>query len=103
MATHRALGTPAQARWASGRVQSPRNPQGGPRGYDGEKKLVGRKRHAVVDTLGLLWALVVMPASVQDRDGGKLALEQFHRRVKFPKVIWADTAHHATARWAGVL
>src|SRR5690606_22329845 len=69
----------------------------------GEKKLVGRKRHAVVDTLGLLWALVITPASVQDRDGGKLALEQFRDRVKFPKVIWADTAYHATARWAGVL
>ncbi len=57
----------------------------------------------MVDTLGLLWALVITPASVQDRDGGKLALEQFRDRVKFPKVIWADTAYHATARWAGVL
>jgi len=57
----------------------------------------------VVNTLGLLWALVITPASVQDRDGGKLALEQFRSRVKFPKVTWADTAYRATARWAGVL
>lgn len=66
--------------------------QGGPRGYDGGKKVVGRKRHIMVDTLGLLWALVVTPASVQDRDGGRLVLEVFRRPVKFPKVIWADGA-----------
>jgi transposase len=67
-----------------------------------EKKVVGRKRHLVVDTLGLLWALVITPANVQDRDGGKLALEDFHRRVKFPKIIWADQAYQATAHWAWV-
>lgn len=66
------------------------------------KKVAGRKRHAVVDTLGLLWALVITPADVQDRDGGKLALEEFHRHVKFPKIIWADQAYQATARWAWV-
>lgn len=66
--------------------------QGGPRGYDGGKKVMGRKRHIMVDTLGLLWALVVTPASVQDRDGGRLVLEVFRRHVKFPKVIWADGA-----------
>jgi len=64
------------------------------------KKIVGRKRHAVVDTLGLLWALVITPADVQDRDGGKFALAEFQRHVKFPKIIWADQAYHATAGWA---
>jgi putative transposase len=56
-----------------------------------------------VDTLGLLWALVITPASLQDRDGGKLALECFHQRVKFPKIFWADIAYRATAVWAWVL
>jgi putative transposase len=66
------------------------------------KKIVGRKRHLVVDTLGLLWALVVTPADVQDRDGGKLVLEEFRRHVKSPKILWADKAYHATAAWAWI-
>ncbi|MFO0847578.1 MAG: transposase [Gemmataceae bacterium] len=48
--------------------------QGGPKGYDGGKRVVGRKRHLVVDTLGLVWAVVVTPASVQDWDGGREAM-----------------------------
>lgn len=64
--------------------------------------MVGRKRHVVVDTLGLLWALVVTPASVQDRDGGQLAITAFREQVKFPKVIWADQAYQAIVEWAWV-
>ncbi|HEU5348708.1 MAG TPA: transposase, partial [Ktedonobacterales bacterium] len=45
---------------------------GGERGYDGAKKLVGRKRHILVDTEGLLLAVNVHPANVMDRDGIKL-------------------------------
>ena len=66
------------------------------------KKVNGRKRHLVVDTLGLVWALVITPASVQDRDGGKLVLTKFREQVKFPKIIWADSAYQTTARWAFV-
>ena len=40
------------------------------RGYDAGKKVQGRKRHIVTDTLGLLLVVVVTAASVQDRDGG---------------------------------
>ncbi|MHC2001801.1 transposase [Methylobacterium sp. CM6241] len=40
----------------------------GPRGYDGAKKLVGRKRVALVDAEGHVLALAVLPANVQDRD-----------------------------------
>ncbi len=54
----------------------------------------------VVDTLGLLWALVITPASVQDRDGGRLALEAFRGQVKFPKIIWADQAYRSLVEWA---
>ena len=42
---------------------------GGPRGYDAGKKVNGRKRHLLTDTLGLPLRLVVHPASIQDRDG----------------------------------
>ena len=42
---------------------------GGPRGYDTGKKVVGRKRHAMVDTDGRPLVLQVHPASVQHRDG----------------------------------
>lgn len=44
------------------------SPQGGDNGYDAGKKVKGRKRHVVVDTLGLLLAVSVTAASVQDRD-----------------------------------
>ena len=44
------------------------------RGYDAGKKINGRKRFIVTDTLGLLLTVVVLSASVQDRDGAKPAL-----------------------------
>ena len=47
---------------------------GGPRGYDPGKKVKGRKRHLLVDTLGLILAVAVLPADVQDRDGAKAVL-----------------------------
>ena len=53
-----------------------------------------------VDTLGLLWALVVTPASVQDGEGAKQVLAQFQRQVKRPKVIWVDAAYRSVVQWA---
>jgi putative transposase len=64
------------------------------------KKIAGRKRHVVVDTLGLIWALVITPASVQDAQGAKEALTELRRQVKFPKVIWVDAAYRAVVSWA---
>jgi transposase len=53
----------------------------GTRGYDAGKKINGRKRFIVTDTLGLLLVVLVLPASVQDRDGAKkLLLELRHRQ-----------------------
>ena len=46
----------------------------GPRGYDAGKKVHGRKRHILVDTLGLILAVVVHAADIQDRDGARLVL-----------------------------
>lgn len=69
---------------------------GGVRGYDAGKKINGRKRHIVVDTLGLLLAVVVHGADIQDYDGAVLVLgvlgklkARFHRL----KVIFADSAY----------
>ena len=56
----------------------------------------------VVDTLGMIWALVITPASVQDAEGAKLTLSLFHKQVKFPKVVWADSAYRAVIGWAWV-
>jgi len=46
--------------------------------------------------LGLIWGLVITPASVQDRDSGKLVLVKFREQVKFMKIIWADSAYQTT-------
>lgn len=76
--------------------------QGGPCGVDAGKKIHGRKRFMAVDTLGLLWALLVLPASVQDRDGGQELLTKLHGVVKRVKIVWADAAFEAALRWAWV-
>jgi len=67
--------------------------QGGPHGYDGGKKVNGRKRHLLVDTLGLLLKVVVHPANVQDREGAKLLLAQLP--PLFPRLhhLWADQGY----------
>lgn len=50
------------------------SPQGGPKGYDAGKKIKGRKRHLVTDTLGLLLAVLLTTANVQDRDAANPAI-----------------------------
>lgn len=62
----------------------------GPKGYDAGKKVQGRKRHIVVDTLGLILGCVVHPADIQDRDGAKLVLEKIRSHFPRLKKIWAD-------------
>jgi putative transposase len=53
----------------------------------------GRKRHIVVDTLGLLLAVVVHAANVQDRDGAKLVLAKLVGQFSRLQIIWADAAY----------
>jgi putative transposase len=70
---------------------------GGPKGYDGGKKVAGRKRHLLVDTLGLVWGLAVLPAAPTDWDG---AVEVFKRVGEgLPRLarVWADSAYRAEA------
>ncbi len=79
--------------------QSVRTAEGGDeRGYDAGKKVTGRKRHLVVDTLGLVLMVVVTAASVQDVAGAQEVLQALFERIKHSKysrwcrlkLIWAD-------------
>lgn len=62
----------------------------GVRGYDAGKKVKGRKRHILVDTIGLLLMIVVHTADIQDRDGAKLVLEKAKSLFPRLRLIWAD-------------
>jgi len=68
---------------------------GGERGYDGGKKINGRKRHIVVDTMGLLLAVIVTSAAVDDAEGAKEVLGCVESEC-FPRLllIWADGKYH---------
>jgi putative transposase len=96
----------AQVRVAAGREATPSAASvdsqsakttavGGVRGYDGAKKVTGRKRHVFVDTLGLLMAVTVTAASVDDAAGvpplfAQVAPETVPRLTK----VWADAKYH---------
>ncbi len=62
----------------------------GPGGYDAGQKVTGRKRHILVDTIGMLLTVVVHPADRQDRDGAQLVLPRFQGRCPRLQLIWAD-------------
>ncbi len=66
---------------------------GGPRGYDAGKKINGRKRHILVDTLGLLLVVVIHAANIQDRDGLALVCRRLRRRFPWLRLIFADGAY----------
>ncbi len=65
------------------------------RGYDGGKKITGRKRNIAVDTLGLLLVVVVTIASVDDAQAAKLVFEQL-KPTHQPRLttVWADSKYH---------
>jgi transposase len=63
---------------------------GGDCGFDAGKKINGRKRHILTDTLGLLVGLVVHAASVQDRDGAPAVLKTIRARWPWLRHIFAD-------------
>jgi transposase len=79
-------------------------------GYDAGKKLKGRKRFTLVDTLGLLMMVRVVAASVPEREGAKQLLRQVHNeRERFPRLIriWVDAGFagenflHSMMDWFG--
>ena len=67
--------------------------QGGKTGFDAGKKVKGRKRHLVVDTLGLLLAVTVTAASVQDRDAAAPVVAQACAKVPTLQKLYADSAY----------
>jgi putative transposase len=67
----------------------------GSRGYDGGKKITGRKRNIAVDTLGLLLAVTVTVASTDDAHAARPVMRQLtHSRQPRLQVVWADSKYH---------
>jgi putative transposase len=64
--------------------------RGGIHGYDCGKKISGRKRHLLVDTLGLLLKAKVHRANILDNQGGKLLLEDLNKEFPRIEICWAD-------------
>lgn len=74
--------------------------QGGDTGFDAGKKVKGRKRHIVVDTLGLLLAVSVTAASVQDRDAAPAVVAQACAKVPGLKKLYTDSAYGGQCAFA---
>lgn len=78
---------------------------GADRGYDAGKRTRGRKRHLLVDSLGLVLVVMVTSASVQDRLGARPVLEAARRRFPLLGLVWADKGYANSVdatllRWA---
>src|SRR5215207_5567329 len=71
------------------------------RGYDGNKKVRGRKRHLLVDTEGLVLTAKVHSAKVPDQDGIRLLLESARSRIPRLRHVWLDQGYEGRGkRWA---
>lgn len=78
-------------------AQSTRSsPQGGVQGYDAGKKVKGRKRSLVVDTLGLLLAVSVTAASVQDRDAAHAVVARAVAKYPTVQTLFVDAGYAGT-------
>jgi putative transposase len=71
------------------------------RGYDGAKKVKGRKRHLLVDTQGLVLEARVHSAKIQDRDGIKLLLEPARTALTRLSHVWLDAGYTGQDKGAG--
>jgi putative transposase len=63
------------------------------RGYDAGKQVAGRKRHLLVDVLGLVLVAVVHSAGVQDYDGARVVCARVRHRFSRLRLIWADSIY----------
>ena len=68
----------------------------GLRGYDAAKKVKGRKRHLVVDTLGLPLKVAVQAAYIQDRDGVRQVLDRLQDDFPRLRVVWGDSGYQGS-------
>jgi putative transposase len=74
--------------------QSVKTAEGGPeRGYDAGNNVSGRKRHLLVDVLGMVIACVVHAADIQDEDGCEAVLDRAQARFPQLQKIWADSRY----------
>jgi putative transposase len=80
--------------------------RGGPaRGFDAGKKISGRKRHLLVDVMGLVLIAVVHSAGMQDYEGARDVLAHLGRRFHRLRLIWADSIYGRSGlpEWARAL
>ena len=67
-----------------------------PPGYDAGKKIMGKKRHILVDTQGLLMHAIVHAADIQDRDGGAMLMATLFGAFPFPTRLFADGGYQGS-------
>jgi hypothetical protein len=79
----------AAERWNYRQSDGKDDRKGGIRGYDAGKRILGRKRHIVVDVLGLLLIVMVHSAGIQDRNGAKQVLTRLISCFPGLKLVWA--------------
>jgi putative transposase len=74
---------------------------GGDVGYDAAKRIKGRKRHLLVDTLGLVLGVAVTPASTPERDGAQVVLERVLGWYTWLRLLWVDGGYTGAtfAQW----
>lgn len=77
------------------------DPHGGVVGYDAAKRIKGRKRHLLVDTLGLLLGIEITAAEVPERDGAQILLARVLPWLSWLRLMWVDSGYSgpAFAQW----
>jgi putative transposase len=74
---------------------------GGPRGYDGGKRISGRKRHLVVDTQGFVLRARVHAADAHDRRAAEFVLDGLAERLPSVACLFADMGYQGLGPWLG--
>ncbi len=77
----------------------PTTEAGGERGFDGGKKVKGRKRFILVDVMGNLLAVIVAAANTSDQRGGKILLDQALKKYETIKKTWVDGGFQNLDKW----
>ena len=91
------VGKPHPVRRSSTASRQERQKKGGLRGYDGAKKINGRKRHLLVDTTGMVMKVKVHPANLADRDGVRMLLKEATEIFPNLRHLWADAGYRGKA------